>query len=64
MAFHIVVDELQTLLNVEIVQIVPLFEKAASFVGVTGSPMPQNYQELLKMLLPTSLITNFPDTYK
>jgi hypothetical protein len=38
--FHIIIDELQLILNKSIVSMVPLFEKALSFVGVTGSPMP------------------------
>lgn len=62
--FHIVVDEFQLLLNKDIVPIVPYFEQAISFVGVTGSPMPPTYRRLLEILHPDACIANFPDEYK
>ncbi len=48
--FHIVVDEFQLLLTKEIISIVSYFDKALSFVGVTGSPMPPTYRGLLEIL--------------
>jgi hypothetical protein len=45
-------------------KLVPFFESATSFVGVTGSVMAKSHQEVLKLVLPNSLSINFSDIYK
>ena len=54
-AFHIIFDEYQSLFDESMIDILPILNKASSFVGTSGSPSEPEHINILLSYVPKAL---------